>query len=353
MTELSTDEYRMAGIIDRDMSPNVSTPGEVEDPAESTVIRSPPCPVLDAPLHPSYVTLPDDIGDASPPYVPGSPVALLPLNVTTPLKLGNYEITFPTATRPPSPETPIQSPYQRIESPQSPSQQSSYTPSQGVSPRGEAYRWDFEENISPRQPRWDVRVEARREKHARTVARLKSYQMGRYHSGPRPHDRKHARSAYQPGVIFSTAHHTQYTQSHEPENIRTSLTRTDAFGVICTKYRKMIVVKCNDSSNFCTVLPIYTHNGQGIAGQSPTAQAAHYSIRDVKDPRPEESEGPNGTIYCSRNPPGPSLCVYGRSSVYVTEILSHRFSDYAVIEGQLHHEDELEALLNVFKRIHL
>ena len=309
----------------------MSTPAEVEDRAESTIIRSPPCPMLDAPPHPSYVTLPDLPGEASPPYVPGSPVSLLPLSETAPLKLGNYDISFPTATRPPSPGTTIQSLYQRIESRPSPSQRSSYTPNRGFGPRDDGHHLYFEENISPRRPRWDARVESRRVKHARTVARLRSSQVRKQHDGPRPHDRIHARDVYQPGVIFSTAHHTQYTRSHEPENIRTSLTRTDNFGVICTKYRKMIVVKCNDSSDFCTVLPIYTHNGRGIAGQSPTAQAAHYSIRDVNDLRPEKSEGPNGTIYCSRNSSGPSLCVYGKSSVYVSEILSHRFSDYAVI----------------------
>ncbi|KAI5866305.1 hypothetical protein GGS23DRAFT_617368 [Durotheca rogersii] len=168
-------------------------------------------------------------------------------------------------------------------------------------------------------------------------SQAQAFMYGQTTSSLRSTDTKHPRSAYVPGTVFSAPFHTSsssdemYVQADDP-----NLTATP-FGTVCSKYRKMIVIRVY--GEHCTCLPIYTHNGRGL--DSKEFPKEFVSIRDVAEKWPEPYEGPHPGILAIRDQEfRAGSFITGRSVVKLTESISHRFDAPATIEGRLDSESE-------------
>lgn len=147
---------------------------------------------------------------------------------------------------------------------------------------------------------------------------------------PRKSDRIHGAESYKIGTIFSTPHHTafssqQWVSASDPHQTPT------AFGVVYSKFRKMIVIK--KFGQHCICVPIYTHNGRGLEGKQFITE--YVSIRDAADRCPEPPQGLHLKLLAVGNPDFRGKIVAGKSSVKLTEYFSHRFNAPATMEGEL------------------
>ncbi|KAI1504713.1 hypothetical protein F5X99DRAFT_432496 [Biscogniauxia marginata] len=135
---------------------------------------------------------------------------------------------------------------------------------------------------------------------------------GQTSSSLRDTDQVQRRGAYIPGVIFSAPYHTPSSNDEMWVSVNDPNLTATPFGTVCSKYRKMIVLKTY--GEHCTCLPIYTHNGLGLEAKEFPGEFV--SIRDVADFKPEPNEGPHRGILA----------------------VNHRYAAPATIEGMLHPE---------------
>ncbi|KAI1763397.1 hypothetical protein GGR53DRAFT_467433 [Hypoxylon sp. FL1150] len=126
---------------------------------------------------------------------------------------------------------------------------------------------------------------------------LSAYQTGCSLSSLRATDIKRSQEAYCVGTIFSAPFHT--ASSVEDLNIPfddPSLTASP-YGSIFSKFRKVVVIKL--FGGHCFVLPIYTHNGNGLDGKKHIEE--FISIRDSDDHYPEPAEGYYSALYAKKD----------------------------------------------------
>ncbi|KAI0453814.1 hypothetical protein F5B21DRAFT_477961 [Xylaria acuta] len=165
----------------------------------------------------------------------------------------------------------------------------------------------------------------------------------------RESDRVHPPASYEIGVIFSAPFHTASSVDERWISVGDPYNTATPFGVVHSKYRKMVVVKV--FGEHCICLPIYSHNGQGFEGK--TYITEHVSIRDVHDRYPEPPEGIHLRLMAVRNRDFHGEIVRGKSSVKLTEFCSHRYDVPATIEGKLEvkDSDSTSRLLDLVKLV--
>ncbi|KAI0425451.1 hypothetical protein F5Y09DRAFT_352256 [Xylaria sp. FL1042] len=158
-----------------------------------------------------------------------------------------------------------------------------------------------------------------------------SFMFGRTSASLRDTDGIHPAARYRVGVIFSAPHHTastddsRWVSSTDPHNTATP------FGVVHSKFRKMVVVKV--FGEHCTCLPIYSYNGRGLEGKGFITE--YVSIRDAKEKYPEPPEGLHPMLLAVGNKDFRGQVVAGKSTVKLTEFYSHRYDAPATMEGRL------------------
>ncbi|KAI1813444.1 hypothetical protein GGS20DRAFT_477069 [Poronia punctata] len=173
-------------------------------------------------------------------------------------------------------------------------------------------------------------------------------------------DRLHLPSEYTIGTIFSAPHHApghggddRWVSVTDPHNTATP------FGVVYSKYRKMIVAKT--FAEHCVCVPVYSHRGRGLDGKRGDCVDEYVSIRDVADRDPLPVEGNTRfPLLAVGNQGGRDgrrtrrCIISGRSEVKVSEMLTHRYATPATIEGFLDvGTDSIERLLDLVRMVSL
>ncbi len=172
-----------------------------------------------------------------------------------------------------------------------------------------------------------------------------SMMYGGHSASLRDSDKVHPAVSYPVGAIFSAPHHTASTEDTRWVSVTDPFNTATPFGIVHSKYRKMIVIKV--FGEHCTCLPIYTHNGRGLEGKEFVTE--HVSIRDAADRKPEPPEGLHVRLLAVGNGDFRGKFVSGKSSVKLTEFYSHRYEAPATIEGNLedHSKKRLLELVNL------
>ncbi|TLD06457.1 uncharacterized protein PgNI_08696 [Pyricularia grisea] len=154
-------------------------------------------------------------------------------------------------------------------------------------------------------------------------------------------DRKYLKSAFTFGTVFSTAHHTPAGGPDDPEH----MTTTRHYGRVYSKYRKFIVVECNEVS--FVALPIYTCNGTGLSRKSSREIPEYIDVMDRRVEVPGPANGVNGRLFCVADGESEDAPVLrdnkdytrvgakGNACVRLTEPCSFRYSIWSRIEAQL------------------
>ncbi|KAI0191859.1 hypothetical protein F4808DRAFT_475968 [Astrocystis sublimbata] len=186
---------------------------------------------------------------------------------------------------------------------------------------------------SPRERAFRLPSERAEEmaKHAKAWSFTQGYMYGSQMATLRDSDIIYPRDRYQVGTIFSAPHHTassddeRWVAVNDPNNTATP------FGIVHSKYRKMVVVKV--FGEHCLCLPIYSHNGRGLEGKEFVKE--YVSIRDVRDRWPEPAEGIHPKLLAAANYSHHGKIVRGKSCVKLSEFVSHRYDVPATMEGGL------------------
>lgn len=165
----------------------------------------------------------------------------------------------------------------------------------------------------------------------------------------RKSDRVHPAASYEIGAIFSAPHHTASSTDERWISVSDPHNTATPFGVVHSKYRKMVVIKT--FGEHCICLPVYSHNGQGFEGKAYVTEQV--SIRDAHDRYPEQPEGIHLLLLAVRNRDFPGKIVSGKSSVKLTEFCSHRYDAPATMEGRLEvdRSDSRRRLLDLVKLV--
>lgn len=157
---------------------------------------------------------------------------------------------------------------------------------------------------------------------------------------------KYPEESYTPGTIFAAPHYSQarddYWESGHP------LVTASSCGPVYSKNRRFVVIETYADHVIC--LPIYSHNRRGL--DFVRSSIEWVSIRDIKDSKQEPAESPHGLVLCQTLPGnGHILVAKGRSSVHLTEPTTHRYSDYATIQGSLlsGEQDKLTSMMEKVK----
>ncbi|KAF2971564.1 hypothetical protein GQX73_g2041 [Xylaria multiplex] len=167
---------------------------------------------------------------------------------------------------------------------------------------------------------------------------------GRSSAALRDSDRAHPAASYEIGVIFSAPHHTASKDDTRWVSVTDPYNTATPFGIVHSKYRKMIVIKA--FGEHCICVPIYSHNGRGLEGKAFITE--YVSIRDSCDENPEAPEGLHTRLLAAGNPDFHGKVVAGKSSVKLTEFYSHRYDAPSTVEGKLD-EDSKVRLLDLVK----
>ncbi|QBZ62641.1 hypothetical protein PoMZ_11524 [Pyricularia oryzae] len=154
-------------------------------------------------------------------------------------------------------------------------------------------------------------------------------------------DRKYRKSAFSFGTVFSTAHHTPAGGPDDPEHT----TSTRHHGRVYSKYRRFVVVECNEVS--LVALPIYTCNGTGLS-RKPSREIPEYiDVVDRRVDMPGPAQGVNGRLFCVAdgedddapvlrdNKNNSRVGAKGDACVRLTEPCSFRYGVWAQIEARL------------------
>ncbi|KAI0965354.1 hypothetical protein F4678DRAFT_485424 [Xylaria arbuscula] len=168
-------------------------------------------------------------------------------------------------------------------------------------------------------------------KAMKSWALAESLMYGGNSAALRDSDGIHPPTSYEVGVIFSAPHHTASSEDTRWVSTTDPYNTATPFGIVHSKYRKMIVVKA--FGEHCTCVPIYSHNGRGLVGKEFITE--YVSIRDVADRNHETPEGPHVRLLAVGNDEFHGRIVSGKSNVKLTEFYSHRYDAPATIEGKL------------------
>ena len=176
-------------------------------------------------------------------------------------------------------------------------------------------------------------------------------QDGKAYSKLRSTDCRQLPKRYEPGVIFSAPFHTQYCSPAEVSLTDPNLTASP-FGTIFSKFRKSVVLTVSEDGGSCAAVPIYSHNGEGLKFKP--SKHEYVSIRDVEDEKPQDRESKHGLLWCHRDLQysAPKTFISGKSSVHLTELVTHRLGAPATIEGSLT-APSLEILRELVKKVHI
>ncbi|KAH7175690.1 hypothetical protein EDB81DRAFT_939812 [Dactylonectria macrodidyma] len=154
----------------------------------------------------------------------------------------------------------------------------------------------------------------------------------------RSYDRRRDPDELQPGTIISAPHHTQARSGNIPTNNR-NMSFSD-FGVVHSKYRKMIILET--WGEHCICLPLYSYRGRGLEGRRDIAEE-YISVRDDSETfwEWELSESKAGVLTAIRDPTWPMWRTFitGRTVVKLTEKLVHSYTDSCSVEGHLNEAD--------------
>jgi hypothetical protein len=146
-------------------------------------------------------------------------------------------------------------------------------------------------------------------------------------------DKVHDADRYSVGVIFSAPYHVpsggdeRWVSVTDPHNTATP------YGVVHSKYRKMIVIKA--FAEHCVCVPVYSHSGCGLERKDSVVSDEYVSIRDVADPNPEPSESPHPPLLAVGDREFRGTIIAGKSNVKLSEFCSHQYNVPATIEGWL------------------
>ncbi|KAJ8129288.1 hypothetical protein O1611_g4346 [Lasiodiplodia mahajangana] len=188
---------------------------------------------------------------------------------------------------------------------------------------------------TPPQPKTTLRIGGpdpqKRAKELKEWGFVQGMMWGGNSATLRDSDRVHPASSYRIGVIFSAPHHTAGSSEANWIPINDPYQTATPFGVVHSKFRKMVVVKVFGEHVIC--VPIYSHNGKGLEGKVFIKE--YVSIRDVADKKPMPPEGLHLKLLAIANPDFLGRVVSGKSSVKLTEFCSHRFISPATMEGEL------------------
>ncbi|EEU46808.1 uncharacterized protein NECHADRAFT_77591 [Fusarium vanettenii 77-13-4] len=150
----------------------------------------------------------------------------------------------------------------------------------------------------------------------------------------RPTDRVCDESELRLGAIISTAIHNQAREDTVAiDEFNKSLS---GFGIVYSKYRKLIVVE--EWAQHVVCIPLYTYNGRGLAGREALA-CEYFDVRDVGDPDPE-----SGDTFCTlmavrdREWPMENTFIEGRTVAKVTEKITFYRTNKCSIEGRIDQE---------------
>ncbi|KAL6361843.1 hypothetical protein LRP88_05321 [Fusarium phalaenopsidis] len=154
------------------------------------------------------------------------------------------------------------------------------------------------------------------------------------HGHMRPTDRVCDESELRLGTIISTAIHNQARENTVSiDEFNKSLS---GFGIVYSKYRKLIVVE--EWAQHVVCISLYSYNGRGLAGREALA-CEYFDVRDVDDPDPER-----GDTFCTlmavrdKDWPRENTFIEGRTVAKVTEKITFYRTDRCSIEGRIDQE---------------
>ncbi|KAI0395277.1 hypothetical protein F5Y17DRAFT_424520 [Xylariaceae sp. FL0594] len=171
---------------------------------------------------------------------------------------------------------------------------------------------------------------------------------GQQSASLRDSDKVHHASRYSVGVVFSAPYHVASAGDERWVSVTDPHNTATPFGVVHSKFRKMIVVKV--FSEHCVCVPVYSHRGCGIEGKDAPLWEEYVSIRDVADPSPEACESAYPPLLAVAYKEFRGKIIAGKSNVKLTEFCSHRYDVAATIEGTLDSKSSsTERLLELIK----
>lgn len=133
------------------------------------------------------------------------------------------------------------------------------------------------------------------------------------------------------GTIISTAIHNQARENTVSiDEFNKSLS---GFGIVYSKYRKLIVVE--EWAQHVVCIPLYSYNGRGLKGREALA-CEYFDVRDVDDPEPEGKDT-FCTLMAVRDEhwPRENTFIEGRTVAKVTEKITFYRTDRCSIEGRI------------------
>ncbi|UPK91064.1 hypothetical protein LCI18_001999 [Fusarium solani-melongenae] len=154
------------------------------------------------------------------------------------------------------------------------------------------------------------------------------------HGHMRPTDRVCDASELRLGTIISTAIHNQARE--DTVSIDEFNKSLSGFGIVYSKYRKLIVVE--EWAQHVVCIPLYSYNGRGLAGREALA-CEYFDVRDVDDPDPERRD-----TFCilmavrDKEWPMENTFIEGRTVAKVTEKITFYRTNKCSIEGRIDQE---------------
>lgn len=154
------------------------------------------------------------------------------------------------------------------------------------------------------------------------------------HGHMRPTDRVRDESELRFGAIISTAIHGQARE--DTVSIDEFNKSLSGFGVVYSKYRKLIVVE--EWAQHVVCIPLYSYNGRGLSGREGLA-CEYFDVRDADDPDPEAGDT-FLTLTAVRDWgwPRENTFIEGRTVAKLTEKITFYRTDKCSIEGRIDQE---------------
>jgi len=205
--------------------------------------------------------------------------------------------------------------------------------------------------VPPTQPaamRPPTQPNAMRSVYGQSVQGSQQVFQSAHGSTARRTDMLHHYDEYDEGVIFSTAYHEAHYDQDRIDLNDPNQTASN-FGIICSKFRKFIVVA--RFAKHVTALPIYTYGGRGLSRKKDKDE--YVSVRDDDDApdRAAAAESKHGLLWAYTDHAFKHSKWHrmgNETSVRFTTPYPHQMSSKATISGRLD-EDSLERLQNLYK----
>ncbi|KAJ4326159.1 hypothetical protein N0V84_003209 [Fusarium piperis] len=154
------------------------------------------------------------------------------------------------------------------------------------------------------------------------------------HGHMRPTDRVLEESELRFGTIISTAIHGQARE--DTVSIDEFNKSLSGFGIVYSKYRKLIVVE--EWTQHVVCIPLYSYNGRGLSGREGLA-CEYFDVRDMDDPNPEAGDT-FLTLMAIRDREWPreNTFIEGRTVAKLTEKITFYRTDKCSVEGRIDQE---------------